>query len=130
MNRIANIIISGALALTVTAAEAAEDTNSANRFMPGCRSVLAGSSKVADLTPMGLCIGIVRGIGTMAILLNLGMPEHKGALALICMDPPGEVTTAQEIRVVVAYIDARPARMHEDFGALAVEALHAAWPCK
>jgi hypothetical protein len=32
--------------------------------------------------------------------------------------------------VVVAYIERRPQRMHEDFGVLAVEALHEAWPCK
>src|SRR4029453_4871755 len=30
----------------------------------------------------------------------------------------------------VQYIDARPARMHEDFRILAAEAMRAAWPCK
>jgi Rap1a immunity proteins len=40
------------------------------------------------------------------------------------------VTVGQEIMVVVAYIDARPARMHENFGVLALEALRTAWPCK
>jgi hypothetical protein len=33
-------------------------------------------------------------------------------------------------RVVVAYIEQRPARMHEKFGLLAVEALQKAWPCR
>jgi Rap1a immunity proteins len=43
---------------------------------------------------------------------------------------PAGVTIAQEVRVVVVYIDARPARMHEPFKMLVVEALRAAWPCR
>jgi hypothetical protein len=31
---------------------------------------------------------------------------------------------------VVKYIDDRPARMHENFKVLAIEALRAAWPCE
>jgi hypothetical protein len=34
------------------------------------------------------------------------------------------------VAVVVKYIEARPQRMDEDFGQLAIEALTAAWPCK
>jgi Rap1a immunity proteins len=44
--------------------------------------------------------------------------------------PPKGVTSGQALRVVVTYIDAIPARMHENFKYLAVEALRAAWPCK
>jgi Rap1a immunity proteins len=40
------------------------------------------------------------------------------------------VTTVQSVAVVVKYIEARPQRMHEPFGKLALEALTAAWPCK
>jgi hypothetical protein len=43
--------------------------------------------------------------------------------------PAGEIH-GQSIRVVVKYIDDRPERQHEDFMALALEALRAAWPCK
>jgi hypothetical protein len=42
---------------------------------------------------------------------------------------PREVTLGQIVRVVVQYIDSRPARMHEDFRVLAFEAMKAAWPC-
>ena len=35
-----------------------------------------------------------------------------------------------QISVVIKYIEARPERMHEQFGDLAIEALMAAWPCK
>jgi hypothetical protein len=40
------------------------------------------------------------------------------------------VTVGQTVAVVIKYIEARPERMHEDFGKLAYEALTAAWPCK
>jgi hypothetical protein len=39
-------------------------------------------------------------------------------------------TLEQKIRVVVAYIEARPNRMHENFNFLAIEALRDAWPCR
>jgi Rap1a immunity proteins len=42
--------------------------------------------------------------------------------------PPG-VTYEQGVRIVIAYIEARPRRLHESFGLLAREALMAAWPC-
>jgi hypothetical protein len=41
---------------------------------------------------------------------------------------PDGVTLAQQVRVVVQYIDERPARMNENFKLLAVEAFQAAWP--
>jgi hypothetical protein len=34
------------------------------------------------------------------------------------------------VAVVIKYIEARPERMHEQFGDLVFEALTAAWPCK
>jgi Rap1a immunity proteins len=43
---------------------------------------------------------------------------------------PNGVTQGQMVRVVAYYIDARPARQHEDFTQLTIEALRAAWPCR
>jgi Rap1a immunity proteins len=40
------------------------------------------------------------------------------------------VTTVQSVAVVIKYIEARPQRMQENFGRLAVAAMQAAWPCK
>lgn len=56
------------------------------------------------------------------------MGTAKGTTG-VCI-PAGEVTVNQQVRVVVAYIDARPNRLHEDFRILALEALKDAWPCK
>src|SRR4051794_16854802 len=44
--------------------------------------------------------------------------------------PPKRVTSEQVVRVVVAYIERRPQRMHENFKELALEALRDAWPCR
>jgi hypothetical protein len=123
-----------ALALTVTVVEAAEDTNSANARMPGCRGLLAQSPKEADIVAMSYCSGIIYGvsrIGATVAYVWKRMPLDRAApLRPMCMDIPEKVTLGQEVRVVVTYIDARPARMHEDLVDLTREALQAAWPCK
>jgi hypothetical protein len=40
-----------------------------------------------------------------------------------------DATNMQGVRIVLQYIDARPARLHENFNKLAAEALRQAWPC-
>jgi Rap1a immunity proteins len=47
----------------------------------------------------------------------------------LCIDIPQGVTLEQMTRVVVAYIDKRPERMHEYFTDLALQALQFVWPC-
>jgi hypothetical protein len=64
----------------------------------------------------GVCAGSVDGLG-------YGISGKETC-------PPKEVTGGQVGAVVVKYIEARPERMHEHFGDLALEALTAAWPCK
>ena len=90
----------------------AEDTPSANFIVPGCRNIVAGHP--TDPFKMGLCNGLISGLHYMS--------------NDVCA--PAGATEGQTVRVVVQYIDARPARMHEDFRKLAVEAMKAAWPCK
>ncbi len=101
-----------ALALAVTTASAEDFKHSANYFMPHCRNLISATPPGSFLE--GRCGGIIEGINYM-----------DGS---VCS--PKEVTGEQLVRVVVAYIDARPARMHESFPHLVVEALRDAWPCK
>jgi hypothetical protein len=101
---IASLMLSGGAAI-------AEDTGSATYMMRGCREALAAPNKDSSLS--ALCVGTIDGLGF-----------GSGT----CF--PTGVTVEQMTRVVVQYIDARPARMHEDFRKLALEALTAAWPCK
>src|SRR5215213_455532 len=94
-------------------ASAAEDTNSANWVMPGCR-VLASNSPQIDLYKQGVCNGAASAI----VDIDPG----------VC-PPPGS-TRGQNIRVVARYIDERPSRLHEPSNVLGTEALRAAWPCR
>ena len=88
--------------------------NSANTIMPGCREVVAENYTIQNAANPAFCMGLLVGLAS-------GDP-------MICI--PKEVTYRQAVRVVVQYIDQRPARMHEDFLSLAAEILSATWPCK
>jgi Rap1a immunity proteins len=101
------------------AAVAEPDQDSANFMLPPCRAVAVYGNAKSKGDPyfMGVCVGIINTIGLM------GVAFHR-----VCL--PNGVTTRQAVAVVVQYIDKRPARMHQDFKILAVEALAAAWPCK
>src|SRR5215470_11712366 len=115
--------ILGAIALIVVPilncaiAVAGPSQISADYVMPGCRdaaslitfSNAAESKEEASL--MGFCAGIVVGL------------SFNGQAYGICL-PAG--TTAQlATSIVVQYIDGQPARVHEDFNRLAVDALRA-----
>jgi Rap1a immunity proteins len=98
------------IALSASAATADENPYSANSMLPAYMAVLAISSS----NPA--CIGMIEGV---ALLANYGV---------FC--PPAGAIIKQRIQVIIAYIEARPQRMHEDFRVLAVEAMQKAWPCK
>ena len=95
-------------AALVSSTLAATDTSSANYVMPGCRDFISSNS----LTPaypfvQGFCAGVIQG---------LIYDSHD-----ICL--PSGVEKGQAVRIVVQYIDSQPARLHENFNALALEAL-------
>ena len=94
---------------------------SADYIMPGCRDAASlitfsntGESE-EEVARLNFCKGIVVGLSFM------GQPYG------ICV-PPG-TTSQQATSIVVQYIDGQPARIDEDFGSFAVEALRANWPC-
>jgi hypothetical protein len=112
------IALIAAMMLNCGAAFAEPDQASANFMMPSCRDVVSGFiSKKPDFFTAGICTGIIVGVVFTGAVFNR-----------ICL--PNGVIPKQEVAVVVQYIDERPARMHEDFKVLAIEALVAAWPCK
>jgi hypothetical protein len=116
-----------ALALTTSAASA--QVSSANEMMPHCRNALDPRSP-ENLYAQGACVGTIVGIAFVAVSLNALSPSDENVRRELCVNPPATGTRGQLVRTVVAYIDARPARMHEPFNQLALEALRAAWPCK
>jgi len=104
--RLSGIILIAGLMTTGPEAIAESNPNSANSIMPGCRTADGNFQS-------GLCMGLISGLAV------------KGGSC-----PPSGVTDGQKRLVIVAYIDARPARLQEDFRILALEAMKAAWPCK
>jgi len=128
--RIIAPLFGAALALTVTAA--AEDTNSANYILPGCQNFL--SLKQPRTDRQGFCAGTVAGISFVGKDLRRLRPSHPSesdaVTSLYCLDIPEKATLMQLVRVVIAYIEARPPRMPERFNDLALEALRTAWPCR
>ena len=83
--------------------------------MEGCRAAIG--DRATDSS--GYCLGLVDGI----VYGETGRDTF-------CIPSGAGVTLGQEVRVIVAYIDARPARLHHDLRLLALEALIDAWPCK
>jgi hypothetical protein len=102
-------------------AVAGPNQTSADYVMPGCRDAasLITFSNAAEsedqVSLMSFCAGIVVGLSFM------GQPYG------MCV--PAGTTSQQVASVVVQYIDGQPARIHEDFNPIAVEALRANWPC-
>jgi Ssp1 endopeptidase immunity protein Rap1a len=90
---------------------------SANYVMPGCRDAVNQNDNSDRIYLRTTCNSIIR---TMFYFSK----SHFGICA------PGQSTVGQAIRVVVAYVDQRPERMHEHFEGLALEALQRAWPCR
>lgn len=91
----------------------AEDLDSASARIPGCRNQLNEKSAkdLLDAYTQGICSGAVK------------------ALLVTFSCPPQNVTNYQAMRVVIQYIDSQPARQHENFFALTIEALRKEWPC-
>ena len=85
------------LLLIPQATKADEDVFSANWVMPGCRLLIA--PQPGDDFKQGVCADI------SSTLLDLD--RQFGVCA------PKDVTEEQVVRVIVAYIDARPARLNE-----------------
>jgi hypothetical protein len=122
------------MALMVTAAQAAEDPESANYILPGCRQVLARQRPSNFMVAqMMVCVGKVHSIFVVLKMRRLFQDSldrrDPGGARSLCSDPPENVTPEQMIRVIVAYIEARPAELHKDFDWLATLALAEAWPC-
>jgi hypothetical protein len=108
-----NVILIAAIVLPGGAAFA-EDRQSANYMMAGCRGILLDHVPPKLYFDTPYCAGVIDGLGW--------------ADSGIC--PPAGATSGQAVRVVVKYIDDRPERLHEKFYTLALEALRAAFPCK
>ena len=107
-----------ATCLASPAAAQAQNVNSANFLLEHCRRAAADPDRAAEVG--AFCMGQIAGIMVLGQFL---VPSLR-----FC--PPDGWTRQQGFRVVVAFLDANPQRLHEPFAALALEALRKPWPCK
>lgn len=122
--RLMRAIVCAALIVSVSEAAAQLRTRdtSANAIFHGCKALAEGQTTNAQLYALGnFCAGIV--IGLASVGQHLSLPEWQSCA-------PATSDAQQLARVVVAYLEAHPERMGEDFRRLTLEAFHDAWPCK
>ena len=115
IERMKALVVAILLALTMPAS--AQDKTTANQMLPGCKGLLDDRmTSGVSVYQQGRCGGYVA-----SLVYGVGEQEFCS---------PKGVSIGQAVAVVIKYIEARPERMHEQFGKLATEALTAAWPCK
>jgi Ssp1 endopeptidase immunity protein Rap1a len=122
-----------ALALALTAAQAAQaerEEFSASTILPGCKALI-DENYTREMVQQGFCMGTIRWVTQMGAAMRYSKSIGGPTLNSLCTGRiPDEVTLAQLVRVVVKYIEARPERMHVEFGSLALDAIREAWPCR
>jgi hypothetical protein len=106
-----------AAAVFVLAQLSVASAQSGNDMLTPCKQFVNGE---AFGFREGLCAGAVTSLNFIS---SIYPPQHR-----FCA--PVEVTNNQLVRVVVAFMEANPARLHEDYRSLAMQALRQAWPCK
>jgi hypothetical protein len=102
-------------------ASAQQDTHSGNYLIDACRVVASGATPKRDGTLLaGICLGEIEALSGIAH----GLEDDR---LRSCV--PSTATRLQTAKVIVAYLDQNPARLHEPFIRLVLEALARAWPC-
>jgi Rap1a immunity proteins len=117
------MVTAAALCLWSYASCAGEVVGTGNYLLLACKRAVSdanGHASYLDAFNEGYCVGKIAMVMTLASAELLG---HR-----IC--PPKGAIADQGVRVVVAFLEANPQRLHEPFSFLAYEALARAWPCK
>src|SRR3954470_16500288 len=102
------LAIAAVIAVLSVAPAAAQSSWQANSILPGCRELMRHTPQ--EPLEQGMCVGIVATlalIGRPAVTRNF-LPGHRYCI-------PSGVNPEQALHVVLPYIEARPARWHEQF---------------
>jgi hypothetical protein len=117
MHRIYQLIVLSGVVIAALTEIGPASAQSAIFRMPGCRSFLNQDNNALRYDfSSGVCSGIVEALMSIGATLGVCCPPESGV--------------DQGVRVVVQYVSNQPARLNENFEALAIEALRKAWPCK
>ncbi len=96
---------------------------SGNDLLKQCSMALQEKPRDLDF---GLCFGYVDAANSSVYLLN-SIAKQAGGHERGCI--PDEVTRAQEVRVIVKYLENHPAELHQSAYFSVLNAFDAAWPC-
>lgn len=109
----------------------ARSLESANELLGGCEGFLrayrpagAGFRLEAPNGAVYECWGYINAFQQLSALVDDGHKPLTGA----CVPPEG--TAVQILRVVVAYLQRHPERLHERAGLVALSAMREAFPCR
>jgi hypothetical protein len=112
----ASLAVAILLALMMPASAQNTPQSTANDMLTGCKGLIGGKTPlVKEALGQGRCGGYVA-----------ALVYAKSVFSCV----PEGATPEQGVSIVIKYIEARPKRMQEPFGKLALEALEEAWPCK
>ena len=114
MHRVYQLLVLTGVMIAALAEIGPASAQTATFRIPGCRSFLNQDDLLRYDFSGGVCSG------TVEALMSIG------AILGICCPP--ESTVYQGVRVIVQYVSS-PARMNDNFDALAIEARRKAWPC-
>src|ERR1044071_6621174 len=89
-------------------------------YLPRCKLVVRGPSTDREIVSATYCVAAVGALIGAAPFLA---PRYQ-----FCF--PEDVTSAEAVQVVVAYLESSLSRLHEDFRLLAITAMRQAWPCR
>ena len=114
MHRVYQLLVLTGVMIAALAEIGPASAQTATFRIPGCRSFLNQDNLLRWDFSGGVCSGTVEALMSIEAILG------------ICCPP--ESTVYQGVRVIVQYVSS-PARMNDNFDALAIEALRKAWPC-
>ena len=98
-----------------------------NSFLSNCKlalKVIDGELTNGQLVGAGLCMGKIQGMRNMNSFYEFQLDKKN---VYFCV--PQKAKTSQLIRVVVKYLEERPASLHEDEFGLIFSTLTNAYPC-
>jgi hypothetical protein len=105
-------------ALLFAAPAGAQHLNTGIDYLPACKAVVATGK--ATTSHEGACLGVIDAV----LILSNRLPRDQKFCA------PSSFLSSQVTRIVVKYLEDHPARLHELFPNLVLEAIRNAWPCK
>ena len=103
--------------------------NSGEELLLQCKAVeafRAGKNQNAAIAlRAGLCLGVVKGVKDMLIVMNLQQPP----VVPVCF-PESGVSTDQAYQIVYSYLKSHPEELHKSNTLLTLLALKEAFPCE